>query len=335
MKNRLFLIVLSPFILVILLASIAVGVISLNLETALVARQLNISMETARMAVLLWSCLAIPFKLLFIAIVFALAFIIHNNSWRLAATLINSKIIRGGIVEPSAVFASFTDDVDGTPRPVMRHEHRQTVLQLVSSIISLVAFSTAAVLSLAQFVGLSSLAVLVTVITGGLAWGARTLISDLLSGVSNIFEDNFDVGDKLEFSYAAKHFEGTVEKVTVRLAHLRAPTGELIIVPHGELRVLHNYSRGEFSATTATFLVKSSDLQGALAIVQEMADEAPDLLPNMIGPWRVLSREGELGAETEITLVAKAIHGRGATLRLRMMALVAGRLQQAGINLVE
>jgi len=209
------------------------------------------------------------------------------------------------------------------------------VQQLIGSIISLAAFSTAAVLSLAQFVRLSSLAVLITVITGGLAWGARTLIIDLLSGISNIFEDNFDVGDKVQFVYAGERIEGTIEKVTVRLAHLRAPSGELTIVPHGELRVLRNYSRGEFSGTSITLSIKGRDLPQAIAILQAVAPEAPNLLPDMLEPWQVLSREGALGEDTEITLISRAAHRRGANLRLQMMALAAARLEDAGIALAE
>ena len=334
MKHRLLLLILSPFILFLLLLSIVVGFISLNLEVAAVAQQLSISLETARIAVLLFSCLAVPFQLLFVALLFALAFMIHRRSWRIAGALLGSRLLQGWIIRPSAVVVSFTAPDAGIQDPVMGRDHRHTVQQLVASIISVTVFSAAAILSLGQFVRLSSLAVLVTVITGGLAWGARTLISDLLSGISNIFEDNFDVGDKLEFAYAGKEIEGTVEKVTVRLAHLRAPTGELTIVPHGELRVLRNYSRSEFSGTTVTLLLRSKDLLPAVSLLQALAVEAPALLPDMLEPWRVLNREGELGAETDITLISKAVHGRGAALRLQMMALAVTRLNQAGIPLV-
>ena len=311
------------------------GLISLNLETAVVAQQLSLTLETARIAVILFSCLAIPFQMLFIAILFALAFMIHRRSWRIAGALLNSRIITGWIIRPSSEVVSLSTPDHKVQAPVISHDHRRTVQQLIGSIITLAAFSTAAVLSLAQFIRLSSLAVLITVITGGLAWGARTLISDLLSGISNIFEDNFDVGDKVEFTYAGTEIEGIIEKVTVRLAHLRTPTGELAIVPHGELRVLRNYSRGEFSGTTVTLLIRGTDLARAIQILQDLGKEAPALLPDMIEPWRVLNREGELGVETEITLVGKAIHRRGAALRLQMMGLSVVRLKQAGISTVD
>ena len=335
MKHRLLLIILSPFILIILLISIAVGIISLNLETAVVAQQLSLTLETARIAVLLFSCLAIPFQLLFIAFIFTLAFMIHRRRWRIAAALLNSRLIKGWIVRPSTAVVSLGMRDDDPHKPVTAYEHRHTVQQLIASLISLTAFSAAAILSLAQFVRLSSLAVLVTVITGGLAWGARTLISDLLSGISNIFEDNFDVGDKVQFAFAGEEIEGIIEKVTVRLAHLRAPSGELTIVPHGELRVLRNFSRGEFSGTTVTLLIKSTDLQRTIMILQDLGQEAPELLPDMLEPWRVLNLGGELGIETEITLISKAVHGRGAALRLQMMGLASARLEQAHISLVD
>ena len=327
-------ILLTPFIAVILLAAVLVGILSLILEVELVAQRLNISPETARLAVLLFSCIAVPFQLLFIALLFTLSFWIHRHNWQIAGWLLGSRLLRGGIAQSSAEFAS-PSGTKQVPGQFTNREHKQTVQQLIASLISLAVFTTAAIISLAQFIRLSSLAFFVTVITAGLAWGARTLISDLLSGTSNIFEDNFDVGDKVEFVYATKHFEGIIEKVTVRLAHLRAPTGELIIVPHGELRVMRNYSRGQFSGTTVTLLLKSSDLQQAITILRQLAPETPDLLPVMIEPWLVLNREGELGLQTEITLVGKAAHRQGANLRLQMMTLAVTRLKEAGILLGE
>lgn len=332
MKKKHILLLLSPFILILLLVSIVIGIISLTLEVELIARQLDVSIETARLALLLFSCIAIPFQIIFIAFIFGVAFWFHRRSWAIAGSLLSSRWLRSGIVDSSAAVTALAG-VDSKPAQPTNLQHAQTVQQVIASIISLTAFSIAIILSLAQFVRLSSLAVLITVITGGIAWGARTLIIDLLSGISNIFEDNFDVGDKIEFVYAAKPYEGIIEKVTVRLAYLRAPTGELIIVPHGEMRILRNFSRGQFSGTSVTLLIKSRDLQKSINILQALAPQTQELLPGLLEPWMVLSREGELGPETEITLIAKAAHGQGKVLRLKMMALAVERLQAEGISL--
>ncbi len=332
MKKRTILLILSPFILIILLFSIIIGVISLNLEAELIVDRFDMSLETARLAVLVFSFISIPFKIIFIALMFAIAFWIHRRNWRIAGGLFRSRLVRDSIVEPSAVVYSLADH-EHHPPEVMSAQHEDTVQQLIASIVSLTAFSAATILSLAQFVTLANLAVLVTVITGGLAWGARTLISDLLSGISNIFEDNFDVGDKIEFLYAGKHLEGVIEKVTVRLAQMRAPTGELIIVPHGELRILRNFTRGRFSGTTVTLLINSKDLPRAIELLRELAPKTPEILPDLLEPWLVLSREGELGPQTEITLINKAVHGHGAELRLKIMDLATTHLQEAGIML--
>ena len=69
-------------------------------------------------------------------------------------------------------------------------------------------------------------------------------------------------------------------------------------------------------------------------MLEALGKEAVLLLPNLVEPWRIISESGEIGQQTELTLVAKARFGMGAEMRPRLLALVHERLQEADVQLV-
>lgn len=213
----------------------------------------------------------------------------------------------------------------------MRPERYQTLRSLFASAIAILAFLTATILALSQFVDAETLIWVVGLFSAAFGLGARPLISDFLTGISFLFEDPFDVGDKV----ALLAEEGVVEKVNLRTTMLRSPSGELLVVPNGEIRLVRNYSRGLFSPATITLKLAASDLPQALPVLETLGKEAVVSLPNLLEPWRVISESGAMGQQTELTLLAKARFGMGAEMRPRLLALVHERLQEAGIQLAD
>jgi len=211
-------------------------------------------------------------------------------------------------------------------------ERQETMKSLVSSAINLVAFMTALLLSAGLFVDSNTLIWVVGLFSAAFGLGARPLISDYLAGISFIFEDTYSVGEKTEL-FGAVPVEGVVEAVNLRTTSVRASTGELYVVPNGEIRTVRNFSRGKFSIANVTLKVSASDLNNTLAILVALGPEAVRLLPNLIEPWQVISPEGVIGQNTELTLVAKARFGMAAEMRPRLLNLVQERLTDAGIEL--
>jgi small conductance mechanosensitive channel len=162
--------------------------------------------------------------------------------------------------------------------------------------------------------------------------GARPLISDYLAGISFIFEDTFAVGEKIELP-GVHPVEGVIETISLRTTSVRASSGELFVVPNGEIRTVRNFSRGKFSVTNITLKILASDLSNALLILESLGKEAVLLLPNLIEPWQVISPQGVIGQCTDLTLVAKARFGKAAEMRPRLLDLVQERLTEAGIEL--
>jgi len=212
-------------------------------------------------------------------------------------------------------------------------ERQKTLHSLISSTISLVALISAVLASMTLFIEPNTLAWVVGLFGTAFGFGARLIIGDYLSGLSFLFEDTFVVGEKIEIR-GTPPIEGVVETISLRTTSLRSPSGELFIVPNGEIRAVRNFSRGKFSIANITLKIQASDLGTALTTLEGLGDEAVALLPNLIEPWQVTSLGGVIGQYTELTLIAKARFGKAAELRPRLLTLVQERLLEINVQLV-
>jgi hypothetical protein len=96
---------------------------------------------------------------------------------------------------------------------------------------------------------------------------------------------------------------------------------------------VRNFSRGKFSTANIKIKIATSDLSEAIALLEALGEEAMDLLPNLIEPWQLISETGEMGQQTELTLMAKARYGEAGETRPRMLKLIHERMEKAGIEL--
>lgn len=268
--------------------------------------------------------LRVPLNLVMVGIAFLAAFIVSRLSNRLS-----------GWFFKLADFSQAGDrsQKENDTQAVKYSARRLTSHQLLASLISFAAFTFASIFALGQFVSLTNLAILATVLANAFGFAARDYVGDILNGVSNLFEDRFDVGDNVEIVRVEDEVRGIVEKINIRTMGLRTRSGELVIVPQGQVRIIRNFSRGVFTGTDVTVSVAATDLLAAMQILVDLGAEAPALLTELIEPWRVISQEGKMNTVSELVIYAKAAYGRGAQLRLEIMALAQQRLAAAGIEL--
>lgn len=205
-----------------------------------------------------------------------------------------------------------------------------TLRSLISGAVQLVVYLLGLIVILLTLdVPAGAILTTIGLFSAGLGFAARPLISDYLAGITLIFEDLFSVGDKVELQEVA----GLVEAVKLRTTQIRAATGELYIVPNGDMRVVRNLSRGLFSVANVKVTVAAEDFAKAFLVLDQLADTAQTKLSDLIERPVFISEEGAISAGVELTLLAKAAYGRGASLRPQLMALVIEALTQAGVRL--
>ncbi|HEX9921579.1 MAG TPA: mechanosensitive ion channel domain-containing protein [Anaerolineae bacterium] len=217
----------------------------------------------------------------------------------------------------------------------LRQERLQTLQVLIASAITILAFALAIVISLRNFAPTDTVVTMLGLFTTALAFAGRTFVGDYLAGLSIIFQDRFNIGEKLLVKAQMELIEGVVEQTSLNATWLRAPTGEMVVIPNGELRFICNYSRGLYSAANITLKVAATDLYQTVPLLKNLAAEAVLLLPDLKEPWQVISEAGAMGEKVELTLVARAHFGRAADLRPQIIALVQERFELANIALVD
>ncbi|OJX40719.1 MAG: hypothetical protein BGO78_06975 [Chloroflexi bacterium 44-23] len=250
-------------------------------------------------------------KIIKIAVFFIVAFIIQRSAGHLVRPLTGLLRLRPGVKH--------------------NPERRATLNSLFASGIGMLIYLVAIIFSIGQYVSADTLIWIVGLFSAAFGFAMRPLISDILTGISFIFEDTFSVGEKVELL----EIEGMIEAINLRTSLLRSPSGELYVIPNGEIRMVRNFSRGRFSTTNVYLKIASSDLSRTLEIMDELGKEAVLLLPNLIEPWHIISEGGVLGHQTQLTVLAKARFGKAAEMRPKMLALIHERLADAGIHLVD
>lgn len=244
---------------------------------------------------------------------------------RVVAALIVALVVHGSrrTLASGLVRAYFIDPARA-PNP----NRAQTLRGLLASAITVVAIVAALLFILGQFISADTLLLVIGLFSGALGFGVMPIVRSLAAGFSLITENQYTVGDKVEIL----GLEGVVEDVSLRVTRLRAPTGELIIIPNGDIITIRNFTRGSFTQVTVTIKLNTDQLLEATHLLEDLGREALPSLPNLVEPWIVISPSGQLGATTELSIVARARLGKGAEMRPRLVALLNERLEAAGIQ---
>lgn len=119
-------------------------------------------------------------------------------------------------------------------------QRSETFRSIVSSIFSYIMFFVLVTVILALFdVDVTSILAAAGVVGIALAFGAQTLVKDLLAGLFIWGERSIVVGDIV----SVNDLSGVVEAITIRTTSIRNYNGNLFIIPNGEIRTVTNMSR--------------------------------------------------------------------------------------------
>ncbi|MEK4487871.1 mechanosensitive ion channel family protein [Psychrobacillus sp. FSL H8-0484] len=124
--------------------------------------------------------------------------------------------------------------------PLAYSERRQnTLLKLIQNILTYVVYFTA-IITILSTLGINVAGLLAGAGILGLAvgFGAQSLVKDVITGFFIVFEDQFAVGDQVQIGQAI----GAVEEIGLRTTKVKSYTGELHIIPNGNIAEVINYS---------------------------------------------------------------------------------------------
>lgn len=168
-----------------------------------------------------------------------------------------------------------------------------------------------------------------------LGFGAQSVVKDTLTGFFILLENQFGVGNTVEFLTTAGPVNGRVEWFTLRASAVRAYDGTLHIVPNGNIQVVSNKSRGWARAIVDTRIAYGQDPEEVRGILDELFEELRD--DPQMKDWS-MDGAGVLGVETTsdtgvvIRAVADTRPSKKVDVERLMRARITQRLAERGIR---
>ncbi|MFC8719187.1 mechanosensitive ion channel family protein [Kitasatospora sp. NPDC057198] len=222
---------------------------------------------------------------------------------------------------------------------VVNTERRQQRSEAIGSVLRSVASFT--ILGTASLMALSVLGVdlaplLASAGVAGVAigFGARNLVTDFLSGVFMIMEDQYGVGDEIDTGVAT----GTVLEVGLRVTKLRGAGGEIWYIRNGEVKRIANMSQGWGTATVDVQVGYREDLERVELLVLEAADQLAKETPYdelIWGQVKVLGVESVSVDSVQLRVQARCTPGKSAQVSRALRLRLKAAFDLAGVKLQE
>ena len=147
-----------------------------------------------------------------------------------------------------------------------------TMSTLLASIFKYVVYIGAILMILSDILKLQS--VLAAAGVGGVAigFGAQSLIKDTISGFFILLEDQFAVGDLVTIN----NMMGTVVNMELRVTRLKNYTGDVYIIPNGEIKMVTNHTRDNKMVIVNIPVAYSSNIEKVNELARKVCEEVKD-----------------------------------------------------------
>ncbi|MFP1627088.1 mechanosensitive ion channel family protein [Streptomyces sp. 5K101] len=215
-----------------------------------------------------------------------------------------------------------------------RRQRSEAIGSVLRSIASFVILGTAFLMVLGAFkIDLAPLLASAGVAGVAIGFGARNLVTDFLSGVFMIMEDQYGVGDSIDAGVAS----GEVIEVGLRVTKLRGDNGEIWYVRNGEIKRIGNLSQGWATAGVDVTVRSSEDLDRVKAVIGEVADDLAKDEPwneQLWGPVEVLGLTEVLLESMTFRVSAKTMPGKSLGVERELRWRIKRAFDAAGIRIV-
>ncbi|MXM61909.1 mechanosensitive ion channel [Streptomyces sp. HUCO-GS316] len=249
-------------------------------------------------------------------------------------------VVRRAITKLIDRMGRTADAVDGTSlggllvNAERRRQRSQAIGSVLRSVASFVILGTAALMVLGTFeINLAPLLASAGVAGVAIGFGARNLVTDFLSGVFMILEDQYGVGDSIDAGVAS----GEVVEVGLRVTKLRGDNGEIWYVRNGEVKRIGNLSQGWATAAVDVTVRSSEDLDRVKATLDQVAEKMTKEEPwneLLWSPIEVLGLDSVLLDSMVVRVSAKTMPGKSLTVERELRWRVKRAFDAADIRIV-
>ncbi len=190
--------------------------------------------------------------------------------------------------------------------PLKYSERRQqTLLKLSQSVLSYVVYFSAIIGALSSL-NINVAGLLAGAGIAGLAigFGAQNLVKDVITGFFIIFEDQFGVGDYVRINTSSAA-EGTVTEIGLRTTKIVGTTGEVYIVPNGQITEVVNFSLNNSKAVIDMQVGIEADIEKIENVMTEYLKTLPKQYEELVDVPKFVGVQNVTGTEITIRIVAE------------------------------
>jgi small conductance mechanosensitive channel len=218
-----------------------------------------------------------------------------------------------------------------TRQSQLREQQMRTLAAIVYGTGSKVVWAVALLMSLSRlgfdilpaitFAGLASVAV---------GFGAQTLVRDVITGFYIVLEDQYVVGDTIQFG----EYTGRVEHLTLRRTVIRDDRGALVTIANGEIRAVSNLSRDWSQAFVDVSLAPDIPLERTLQVLETAAAALradPAWSQTLVDGPRILGLQDLNRSSSTVRLQVRSAPTRQDEVARELRRRIQVELQKQGI----
>ncbi|UOK58064.1 mechanosensitive ion channel family protein [Metabacillus hrfriensis] len=218
-----------------------------------------------------------------------------------------------------------------TKSPLRISERREnTLVKLLDNILTYLVYFVA-LLMILETLSFDVKALLAGAGIVGLAvgFGAQNLVRDIITGFFIIFEDQFSVGDMIRVG----QFEGTVEEIGLRTTKIKSWTGEINILPNGNITEVTNFSVNNSVAFVDVSIAYEGDIPKAERVIEDLLLELPDKYEEMVAPPELLGVQNLGPSGVVLRVVSEVLPMKHFHISRVLRKEIKMRLDEHGIEI--
>lgn len=164
-----------------------------------------------------------------------------------------------------------------------------------------------------------------------IAFGAQSLVQDLITGVFILMEDQFGIGDVINID----GLSGTVESISIRTTRLRSADGNLHIVPNGQIKAVTNMSKGFNRAVVDIGIAYEEDIDRVISVMEDEVKKiyAQQMIDGIIKEPEVLGIVNFSDSSVDIRISADAQVGENWKIERELRRIMKKRLDKENIEI--
>lgn len=205
--------------------------------------------------------------------------------------------------------------------------HYGTILNVIKTLFCAVIYFVTVILiiNLLFNVDMSSVLAATGVLGVIVGFGAQSIVRDMINGFFILAEDQYKVGDLVEIN----NFTGTVRDLTFRITKIESFSGDIMIIPNGNITSITNLSKTSkniFIDVPVSYEHDFEDICKILNTVLEKTDSS------ITAPGQILGVSALNESSYNVRIQLSCIPGEQYDTERRFLEYIRNEFKENGIN---